>query len=284
MRKTLPTWLLAALVLLLALVAGACGDDDDDETTGGGGGGDGSGALTVGSDIAYAPVEFYKEGTKEAQGIDVDLCEAIAEEMGRDGCEFRNVTFDGLIPALKAGRFDIIMSAMSDTPERQKEIDFVDYFNVGTSILVAKGNPEGIQGLDDLCGKTIGLQRGTTQEEVANEQKEKCRADGSDLTILTFDTDVDAQQALRAGRSVADMNDFPVAAYVVQQTGGAFEVVGEQIGAGPYGIGVRKDDTELRDEIQAALKAIIADGTYDEILEKWDVSQGALKTAAVNGG
>lgn len=274
---------LAALVCLLALLAAACGGDDDGDTASGGGSA-ADGPLVVGSDIAYPPVEFYEEGTQNAQGIDVDLCNAIAEEMGRDGCEFRNVTFDGLIPALQAERFDIIMSAMSDTTERQEEIDFVDYFNVGTSILVAKGNPESIQSLDDLCGKTIGLQRGTTQEEVANEQKAKCEANGSDLTILAYDTDVDAQQALRAGRSVADMNDFPVAAYAAQQSDGAFEVVGEQIEAGPYGIGVRKGDTELRDAIQEALQAIMDDGTYLEILEKWDVAQGAIETAAVNGG
>jgi len=275
-----------ALVTALALVAGACGGDDD--TTAAGGSASGSATadnpLKVGSDIAYAPVEFYKEGTKTAQGIDIDLCEAIAKKMSRPGCQFQNGTFDGLIPALKSKRFDIIMSAMSDTAERQKQLDFVDYFTVGTSILVAKGNPQGINGLDDLCGKTIGLQRGTTQEEVATTQKDKCKASGSDLNILAFDTDVDAQQALRAGRSVADMNDFPVAAYVAQQSNGAFEVVGDQIEAGPYGIGVRKDDTTLRDNLQKALKAVIEDGTYDKILTKWNVTKGALKTAVINGG
>lgn len=280
-----PRRIVQPLVLLatLAVVAAACG--------GGGGGPKGAletvkarGRLLVGSDIAYAPVEFYKEGTKEPEGIDIDLCEAIAARMGlKDGCEFRNTAFDGIIPALKAKRFDIIMSAMSDTPEREAEIDFVDYFTAGTSILVRKGNPEGIHSLDDLCGKTIGVQKGTTQEKVAGKQKQKCKAKGSDLTVLTFDTDPEAQQALKAGRTVADMNDFPVAAYVAKTTGD-FEVVGEQIGAGPYGIGVRKEDTDLRDAIQRALKAVIADGTYDRILEKWNVTRGALKTAAINGG
>ena len=263
-------------VALVIVLATACGDSDDSSSSS-------SGPLKVGSDIAYPPVEFYKEGTKEVQGLDFDLCQAIAKEMGRSGCTFQNITFDGLIPALKAKRFDAIFSAMSDTAARQKELDFVDYFTVGTSIIVKKGNPEGIQSLDDLCGRTIGVQRGTTQEEVATAQKEKCQSTGKSLEVLTFDTDVDAQQALRAGRSVADMNDFPVAAYVARQTGD-LEVVGEQIEAGPYGIGVRKDDTALRDSIQEALKAVIASGEYDRILAKWDVSQGALKTAAVNGG
>lgn len=268
---------LAVGVAAVTLLATACGDSDDDS------GISSSGALRVGSDIAYPPVEFYKEGTKEVQGIDYDLCQAIAREMGRSGCTFQNVTFDGLIPALKAKRFDVIFSAMSDTAARQKELDFVDYFTVGTSIIVKKGNPEAIQSLDDLCGRTVGVQRGTTQEDVATAQKEKCQAANKSLEVLTFDTDVDAQQALRAGRSVADMNDFPVAAYVARQAGD-LEVVGEQIEAGPYGVGLRKDDTALRDSIQAALKAVIASGEYDRILEKWDVAQGALKTAAVNGG
>jgi polar amino acid transport system substrate-binding protein len=243
--------------------------------------------INVGSDISYAPVESFKVGTQQAEGIDVDLCNAMAQKFGADfTCKFQNTTFDGIIPALQAQRFDIIMSAMSDTKDRQGKIDFVDYFNVGTSILVAKGNPHNIQSLDDLCGQTIGLEKGTTQEGVANTQKATCQAKGKALTVLTFDKDTDALLALKAGRSVADMNDFPVAVYNAQTAGGGndFEVVGQQIGAGPYGIGVRKTDTQLRDAMQAALKASIADGTYDKVLTKWNVAQGALKTAAINGG
>jgi len=243
--------------------------------------------INVGSDIAYAPVESYKVGTQEAEGIDIDLCNAMAKKFGAGfSCKFQNTTFDGIIPALQAQRFDIIMSAMSDTKDRQGKIDFVDYFNAGTSILVAKGNPLHIQSPDDLCGHTIGLQKGTTQEDLANTQKATCQGKGKTLTILTFDKDTDALLALKAGRSIADMNDFPVAAYNAQTSGGGkdFEVVGQQLGAGPYGIGVRKTDTQLRDALQSALKAIIADGSYDQVLTKWNVSLGALKTAAINGG
>lgn len=283
-----------AVAALLALAG--CG-------SGGGTSSSGSGALTdigsklpaaiasarvlkVGSDISYAPVEFFKEGTQEAQGIDVDMCSAIVATFGRFTCSFQNTTFDGIIPALTAKRFDVIMSAVSDTKEREKAITLIDYFNAGTSILVRKGNPDGIQSIDDLCGKTVGLQKGTTQEDLANAQKDKCKAAGKDLTVLTFEKDTDALLALKAGRSAADMNDFPVAAYNARTSGGGadFEVVGQQLEPAPYGIGVRQEDVALRDALQAGLRRIIADGTYDKVLQKWDVSQGALKTAAINGG
>jgi polar amino acid transport system substrate-binding protein len=285
----------AALLLGLTLALAACGGDDD-------GGGDTAtpDALTdlgkqlpaaiqqsreikVGSDIAYAPVEFYENGN-EVRGIDPDLAAALGEKLGVK-FTFTNTTFDGIIPALLSKRFDVIMSAMSVTDEREKEISFVSYFNAGTSILVKKGNPEGIQKLDDLCGKTVALQRGTTQEEVAKAQVTKCEAAGKPLKVLAFDRDTEALLQVKSGRASADMNDFPVAAYNAQTSGGGndFEVVGDQIDAGPYGIGIRKEDAQLRNAIQAALKAAIDDGSYDQVMSKWDVAQGALKTADVTG-
>jgi polar amino acid transport system substrate-binding protein len=291
---------LLAMVAGLALLLAACGGNGNGGGTSSGGGGGGltdlgkklptsiqqSKEIKVGSDIAYAPVEFYKAGTQDVQGIDFDLAQAMAQKLGVK-VTFANTTFDGIIPALKANRFDIIMSAMSDTPERQKEVDFIDYFKAGTSILVKKGNPEGIKSLDDLCGRTIALQKGTTQVDVATEQQGKCKSAGKpEIKILTYDKDTDAQLQLRTGRAVADMNDFPVAAYAAQTVGGGndFEVVGQQIGAGPYGIGVRKDDTQLRDALRQALEATIADGTYAQVLKKWNVSEGSLTPPVINGG
>jgi polar amino acid transport system substrate-binding protein len=240
-----------------------------------------AGKLTVGSDVAYPPVEFNDTDGKTAIGIDPDIAAAIGEKLGVK-LEFVNGTFDGLIPQLTTSkRIDLIMSAMSDNKKRQATVDFVDYFSAGTSIIVKKGNPEKITGLDDFCGKTVAIQRGTTQDDVAEAQKTKCGS--KKLTILKFDTDPEALQQIKGGRAVADMNDFPVAAYTAQKQPD-FEVVGEQLEAGPYGIGVRKSDTQLRDAIKAALQAIIDDGTYTKILEKWNVTQGALKTATVNAG
>ncbi len=296
MRRTV---VLPALLAAAALTLVACGGSS---TTAGPGAGSPSassaplaaelpeairkaGVLRVGSDIAYAPVEFFDTDGKTAIGIDPDLGKALGAQLGVDFV-FQNGTFDGLITSLRAKRIDLVMSALSDTAERQKLIDFVDYFTAGTSILVKKGNPEGIKSLDDFCGRTIALQRGTTQEDVAKAQVTKCQQAGKPLKVLAFDRDTEALLQVKQGRAVADMNDFPVAAYNAKTAGGGndFEVVGEQIEAGPYGIGVRKEDTQLRGALQKALQAIIDNGEYAKVLEKWNVAQGAVKTATVNGG
>ncbi len=283
-----------AVLVVGALLVAACGGSTGGSGSGTAGGGQGQQSLTsklpariqqskkiiVGSDVSYPPVEFFKEGTQQVQGIDFDLADAMGKKLGVS-FDFRNGTFAGLIPALKSKRFDVIMSAMSDNPQRQKDVDFVDYFIVGTSILVKKGNPNNIQSLDDFCGKTIALQRGTTQQAVAEEQQKKCGA--KKINILLFNTDTEAVLQVKNGRAVADMNDFPVAAYTAKQDP-SFEVVGEQIEAGPYGIAVRKDDTQLRDALQAAVQAIIADGTYKQVLDKWQVGKGAVTKVTINGG
>ena len=244
-----------------------------------------AGVLKVGSDVAYAPIESFDKDGKTIIGVDPDIAAALSTQLGVK-LELQNGTFDGLITSLRSKRIDLIMSAMSDTPERQKQIDFVDYFTAGTSILVKKGNPEKIQSLDDFCGKTIALQRGTTQDDVATAQQAKCKTAGKELKVLKFDRDTEALLQVKQGRAAADMNDFPVAAYNAQTSGGGndFEVVGEQIEAGPYGIGVRKEDTAIRDALQKALQAIIDNGDYAKILEKWNVKAGAVTSATVNGG
>jgi polar amino acid transport system substrate-binding protein len=238
------------------------------------------GTLDVGSDVAYPPVESFDTDGTTVIGLDPDLAKAIGDKLGVK-LQFHNATFDGLITSLTSKRIDLIMSAMSDNKKRQASIDFVDYFTAGTSIMVKKGNPQGIKGPDDFCGKTVAIQRGTTQDDVAEAQKKKCGS--NKLTILKFDTDPEALLQVKQGRAVADMNDFPVAAYSVSKSSD-FEVVGAQIEAGPYGIGVRKADTQLRDALQKALQALIDDGTYGNILKKWNVTPGAVETATINAG
>ncbi len=234
------------------------------------------GELNLGSDIAYAPVEFLDASSNQPAGLDIDLANALADVLGVKA-KFDNATFDGLLPALAAKRYDAIMSAMTATDERKQQVDFVEYFNAGSGIIVAKGNPENIQSADDLCGKKGAAEEGTTQVDFMTAQDQKCKAAGkSGVTVLKFGTDPEAVQALIAGQADFEMADFPVAAYSASQSNGKLEVVPNQIEPAPYGIAVRKDSTALRDALQQALAAIKASGKYDEILKKWNLEAGKL--------
>jgi polar amino acid transport system substrate-binding protein len=248
--------------------------------------------IRVGSDVSYAPVEFYDAfapdvldrpvGDPEPQvlGIDPDLATELGRKLGVR-FTFQNVAFDELIPALRAKRFDVIMSAMTATQERTRQISFLQYFRAGTSILVAKGNPKRIRSLADLCGMTVTLQTGTTQEALVAAEQARCGARQIRARSLASGTQVILE--VKYGRADAALTDFPVAAYnaKVSARGDDFQVVGSQIDPGPYGIGVRKQDGQLRTVLQDALRAIIQDGSYDRVLAKWDVGAGALRTATV---
>ncbi|MFF7846352.1 ABC transporter substrate-binding protein [Streptomyces sp. NPDC007910] len=251
-----------------------------------------SGVIKVGTDASYAPMEFTEGG--KIVGVDPDIAQALSKQLGVK-LEFVSGTFDGLITSIYTGRQDLIMSSMTDNKKRQeglddagkkigKGIDFVDYFSSGVSLLVKKGNPQGINSLDDLCGKTVAVQRGTIYEDTFKAQAAKCG--DRKLTIQAFDTDAEAQTRVKAGGAVADLNDYPVAAYIAKTSGGGndFEVVGSQSDVGLFGIGVSKDKPQLRDAVKEALDAIIKDGSYAEVLKKWDVEDSAVKSATVNAG
>jgi polar amino acid transport system substrate-binding protein len=242
--------------------------------------------IVVGSDIAYAPMEYYDTDGTTVLGLDKDLTDALSKELGVT-FEWRNATFDGLITQLKSKRIDVAISGMSDTPERQQEIDFVDYYQAGAMLLVQKGNPAGLSSMADLCGKTVAVQRGTTQEGYAEEQSKKCEADGQQkIDLLSFDRETEAMLQVKSGRADSGMQDYPVAAYNARTSGGGndFEVVGEQIQAGPLGFGLNKDNAELRDVLQKGLQTIIDSGEYQKIIDKYEVPLGAIDKATVNGG
>ncbi|MEV8090211.1 ABC transporter substrate-binding protein [Streptomyces nigra] len=290
-----------------ALILTGCGDQTDSNTEGTGSKSAApladklpqairdKGVIKVGSDIAYAPVEF-KDDSGKTVGIDPDLAAAMGKQLGVT-FQFENGTFDSLITGLRSKRYDIAMSAMTDTKDRQEGIDsdtgkkvgegvdFVDYFTAGVSIYTQKGKNTDIKTWSDLCGKKIVVQRGTVSEDLAKAEAKKCSG-GKTITIEAFDNDQQAQTRLRAGGAAAGSSDFPVAAYAVKTSGGGndFQLVGEQVEAAPYGIAVAKNNTQLRDALQAALDAIIENGEYDKIIKKWGVEDGAVKEATVNGG
>jgi polar amino acid transport system substrate-binding protein len=241
--------------------------------------------IVVGSDIAYAPMEYYDTDATTVLGFDKELTDALSKQLGVT-FEWKNATFDGLITQLKSKRIDVAISGMSDTPERQQEVDFVDYYKAGAMLLVKKGNPEGLESIADLCGKTVAVQRGTTQEGYAEEQNKECTAAGSPIKLLSFDRETEAMLQVKSGRADAGLQDYPVATYNARTSGGGndFEVVGEQIQAGPLGIAVNKDNAELRDALQKALQSTIDDGSYQKLIDEYQVPLGAVDKATINGG
>ncbi|WP_454131235.1 ABC transporter substrate-binding protein [Microbacterium lacticum] len=242
--------------------------------------------IRVGSDIAYAPMEYYDTDGTTVLGFDKELTDLLAEQLGVN-FEWNNAVFDSLITQLTSERIDIAISGMSDTAERQQQIDFVDYYQAGAMLLVKKGNPEGLTSIADLCGLTVAVQRGTTQADYAQTQSDQCVADGdSAIELLQFDRETEAMLQVKNGRAASGLQDYPVAAYYARESGGGedFEVVGEQIEAGPLGIGVGKQNTELRDALQQALQAIIDDGSYQELIDDYQTPLGAIESATINGG
>ena len=123
----------------------------------------------------------------EITGFDYDIAQALGAVLGVK-FEFVQTTFDDTIPSLQAGKNDIIMSAMYDQLKRREDVDFVDYAWDGTSLLVLKGNPEGITGLDSLAGKTVGCERGTTQAILLENTNEQFKSAGkAEMTINQYD-------------------------------------------------------------------------------------------------
>ncbi|MEX0750188.1 MAG: ABC transporter substrate-binding protein [Dehalococcoidia bacterium] len=296
-RRYVAAGLLA--VVATAAFAVACGDDDDDgdgdepttaatsaatpegEDTPAGGTDviDVSGVpelqdgtWTIGSDIAYAPIEFVDENGNNV-GLDIDLAEAMAARLGVE-VAFENATFDGLIPALLAERYDSLMSAMTINPERDEEVDFVPYFNAGSGLIVPAGNPNGIETPADLCGLTVSVQEGTIQVDLLEAQSAEC---DEAINILRLPTDPEAVQALLAGQADAEIADFPVAAYSATQSDGDLEFIPNPIEPFTYGIALRPGSDELEAVLQEALDQLIADGEYEEILEGWNLSAGAIE-------
>ncbi|WP_329112407.1 ABC transporter substrate-binding protein [Streptomyces sp. NBC_01353] len=254
-----------------------------------------AGVIKVGTDAAYAPMEFIENG--KIVGVDPDIADALGKQLGVQFV-FTSGTFDSLFTSLNSGRQDIVMSSMSDTKARQEGldgkgqktgngVDFVDYFVAGSVVYVQKGNPHHIKSMADLCGKKAAVQRGTTFENVVKSQSKQCEAGGKPaIGIEAFPTDAEAQTRVKAGGAAAGVNDYPVALDLALKadSGNAFEIVGDQIEAGPFGIAVDKQNSQLRDALKEALDAIIKDGTYKAALEKWNAGGGAIPAAKINGG
>jgi polar amino acid transport system substrate-binding protein len=240
------------------------------------------GTLLVATDPTYAPDEFIASDGKSIVGFDPELSQAIAAKMGLHANVVKT-TFDAIIPALAAKKYDMALSSHNDTKARQKVVDFVDYFSAGSSFYSkAQGGPT-VNTLNDLCGHKVAVEKGTTQADDALAQDKKCKAAGKGgVTSLVFPDQNGANLALSSGRADVGMADTPVASYIVKQSNGQFKIIGQSYAVAPHGIAITKG-SGLDQAVLAAVTSLIADGEYQRILSKWGVSSIGIKAPAING-
>jgi len=268
MKKIIQT----LLIVVLALIVTACGNQPELPDTSkntqneGAAGGDTlaqikeKGVITIGMDDTLPPME-YRNDKNELVGFDIDFAEALASELGVK-VEFVPSAWDGIIPGLDAKRFDMILSAMNVTEERKKKVDFVEYFGVGQIVAVKAGNPLNIQSVEDLEGKTVGVQLGSTGETAVNSINGLKEVKKYDLTTDVFND-------MGLGRVDAAVIGEMVGRYYMTTKPGVFEVVGDSFQVQPMGIAVRKGDTELREALEKAVQTLEDNGTLSKISEKW---------------
>jgi polar amino acid transport system substrate-binding protein len=237
----------------------------------------------VAADATYAPDEFIGPDGHTVVGMDADLAKALAAVMGLKA-NVVNATFATIIPGLAAGRYDMGASSFTDTKAREKVVNFVDYANVGESFYTKTSGGTSIGSIADICGKTVSVESGTTEEADAKTQGAKCKAAGKPgVTVLVFDTQTSANLAVSSGRAQLGFADTPVADYQVKHSNGTFKVVGAAYAPAPYGLAIPKGSFDKA--VQAALKVLAANHTYASIFSKWGLTGIEIPAAhmTING-
>ncbi|WP_404334956.1 transporter substrate-binding domain-containing protein [Planococcus rifietoensis] len=255
----------AGVILTAGMLLAACGSDDS--TTGSEGSSEGAaggelnlleeGQFTTASSGLYKPFSFEEGG--ELKGFDIDIGNAIAEEMGLEPSPV-TTPFETIIQGLNSNRFDAIIGSMSKTAERAEQVSFSDpYYYSGGAIFVREGTTD-IQSVDDLADKKIGVVGQTTYDTVAQEHTDD---------IQYYSSDVVALQDLEIEGRLDAVITADVVGFEAQNEGLAVEMVGEPLWVEQPSIAVRKDDEELLAAVNEALDTIIENGTYEEISQKW---------------
>jgi polar amino acid transport system substrate-binding protein len=240
------------------------------------------GTLNVATEAQYAPNEFIAPDGHTVIGMDAELMDAIASTLGLKA-KLINSDFETIIPGLAAGRYDLGISSFTDTKEREKTVDFVDYFEAGISFYAKSSANPGVSTVADLCGKTVAAEKGTVETEESEAQSKKCTKEGKkSVTTLSFPGQNAVNLAVSSGRAELGMADSPVADYQVKQSNGGFKLIGKEYEVAPYGIAIPKK-SGMTQPVLGAVKALIADGTYAKILAKWGLQSGAITAPKVNG-
>ena len=239
------------------------------------------GTLTIGADTSYAPAEFLGTDGQTPVGYDVDIAKAIGATLGLK-VQVQTAEFTGILPAL-GPKYDLGISSFTINKERLSAVNMVSYFNAGTAWAVQKGNPKKFS-LDDVCGKSIGVQTGTVQEDPdLSDRNKKCTAEGKKpIDIVTLKNQTDVTTRLVNGSIDAMAADSPIIGYALTQTNGQLEKLGDVYDSAPQGIAVAKSDTALAEVVQKTLTKLMADGSYKKILDGWGNGEGAITKSEVN--
>ena len=237
------------------------------------------GSITVAADATYAPDEFVGPDGHTVVGMDADLAKILGAAMGLK-VSVVNATFDSIIPGLASGKFDMGASSFTDTKAREKTVDFVDYANVGESFYTKAQGGSSIATIADICGKTVSVEKGTTEQSDAQTQSGKCKKAGKQsVTVLVFPDQNGANLAVSSGRAELGFADTPVAAYQVKQSNGLFKLVGASYAPAPYGLAMPRNG--LDHAVLAALKALVQNGTYAAIFSRWGLQGIEIKASQV---
>lgn len=254
-KKFMITLLLT--IVLSTFLLGGCGNTEPPK----GSTGEAEGKVyLVGTEPTFPPFEMVDEKTNEIIGFDIDLIKAIAEDQGFK-VNIQNMGFDGLVPALVSGTIDIGASGMSITPERLLEVDFSDpYIEAGLAIAVTADN-DSIEGQEDLAGKKVAVQIGTTGALKA----QKLKDEGLISEIKVFNTVDVVMMELASGGVDAVINDLPVTEAFIAKQPDKIKIVGDVLESDSYGFAVGKGNEELLDMINAGLKNVIENGKFEEL-------------------
>jgi polar amino acid transport system substrate-binding protein len=240
--------------------------------------------LKVTTSEGYPPMEMYAEDGKTIIGVDPALGRAIARKLGV-GMSIADEDFNSQIPGVTTGRYDMILSSMTDNAERREVVTFVDYVSAGNGFLVKKGNPSGVEVPLDLCGKTTSVVDNGSSDQAAQAFDADCKAAGKPgIKILRFPGDSEAILQVQNGRSDATITDYPVAAYRASADDSTVDAVAIEGSESLWGIAMAPEQEDLIAAVQGALQELIDSGEYEQILATYGVEQMAVTSADVNAG
>jgi polar amino acid transport system substrate-binding protein len=230
-------------------------------------------------DASYPPNE-YKDANGQAIGWDVDLFNAVAAKLGLKAT-YNIASFDTILPNITGGKYDVGVSSFTDTAAREKQVDFVNYYSAG--ILWASPADKPAVDPSNACGLKVAVESGTTEEqdEVPAKSKQCTDAGKPAISILKFDGQDQATNAVVLGQADAMSADSPITEYAIAKSSGKLKAAGKTFEVAPYGYAVDKG-SKMAVALQKATQAIVKDGTYTKILTKWGVNDGALSKITIN--